>query len=305
MQIITQHRTGGTEVLELVQHADPRPHDGEILVRNRAAGVNPVDTAVREGWYPLLGEPPFTLGWDVAGEVLAIGGDVTGFAVGDRVFGMPHFPAQAAAYATHVVAPAAQMAILPETLTFSEGGALPLAGLTAWQAMVTHGGIEAGQKVLIHGGAGGVGHLAVQIASALGADVSATASAAKLATLRRLGARTAIDYKTSPIGEAYDLILDPQSGEQAEASVSAAKSGGRVITLLPPSDAAVAMAEKKGVNLLSMTVAPDAEGLRALADLAERGKLRPIIAGTWPLTEAGAAMDALQNMPEGKIVILP
>ncbi|MGL4320852.1 MAG: quinone oxidoreductase family protein, partial [Paracoccaceae bacterium] len=158
MHVITQNQFGGPEVLHLEVRPDPMPVAGQVLVRVSAAGVNPVDVAVRTGGFQLLGAPPFVLGWDVAGVVEAVGAGVTTFAIGDRVFGMPHFPSAAGGYATHAVATAAELALIPEGLGDIEAGAIPLAGLTAWQALVQHGGVKAGQRVLIHGGAGGVGH---------------------------------------------------------------------------------------------------------------------------------------------------
>ncbi len=309
MRIIVQSRTGGPETLELVERPDPRPGPGELLVRVAAAGINPVDVAVSRGVFALLGAPPFTTGWDVAGTVTALGEGVTGFAVGDRVFGMPRFPAQAAAYAELAVVPAAEMALTPAALTDVQAGALPLAGLTAWQGLVTEGGVGPGQQVLIHSGAGGVGHLAVQIAHARGARVTATASAGKLDLVRDLGADTVLDYRSQTVtapGEGFDLVLDPQAGAQGGTSVALTRPGGRVVFLLDPGDATRAAAAARGVAVTRLGVRPDAAGLRALAALAEAGKLRPIVARAFPLAEAGAAQDYLSaTHPAGKVVLEP
>jgi NADPH:quinone reductase-like Zn-dependent oxidoreductase len=305
MQIIVQDKVGGPEVMRLVTRADPVAGPGEMLVQVAAAGVNPVDAAVRAGDFPLLGAAPFTVGWDVAGRVLAVGAGVADFAPGDRVFGMPRFPAQAAAYASHVAAPADEMARIPDGMTDAEAGALPLAGLTAWQGLVTHGQIKAGQRVLIHAGAGGVGHLAVQIAVALGADVTATASAGKTGIVRGLGAARVLDYAKEPVGAGYDLVLDAQAGAQAERSVAATKDAGRVVCLLPPSEAALAQAAARGIACIRMIVAPDAAGLQALADLSARGALRVIVARRFALRDAGAAQDYLDTRPVGKVVLEP
>src|SRR5262249_52819837 len=144
---------------------------------------------------PLLGEPPFTVGWDISGLVTALGGGVTGVAIGDEVYGMPRFPKEAAAYAEEVVAPASEIAPKPRALSHEQAAALPLAGLTAWQGLVRSGGLAEGQRVLIHGAGGGVGHLAVQIAKARGAIVLATASTGKVEFVRSLGADEVIDYR--------------------------------------------------------------------------------------------------------------
>ena len=184
-------------------------------MRVAAAGVNPVDWKVRaRGGF--LGEPPFTVGWDVAGTVEALGGGVTRFAVGDRVFGMPRFPRAAAAYAEYVTSPSRQLARTPEGLSDVEAAALPLAGLTAWQALVETADVQPGQRVLVLGAAGGVGHLAVQIAKARGAYVIGTARSPKHGFLAELGADEAIDYSLDPVEEAVgdiDVVLDLIGGE--------------------------------------------------------------------------------------------
>ena len=160
--------------MRISEVARPEPGPTEVLVRTGAAGVNPVDWKTRAGG-GMLGSPPFTVGWDVAGVVEEVGLGVTRFAVGDRVFGMPRFPREAAAYAEYVTSPSRQLARTPASLSDVEAAALPLAALTAWQALVDTAGVQQGQRVLIHASAGGVGHLAVQIAKARGAHVIATA----------------------------------------------------------------------------------------------------------------------------------
>jgi NADPH:quinone reductase-like Zn-dependent oxidoreductase len=305
MQMVTQDRFGGPEVLRLEMRPDPKAGSGEVLVRVAAAGVNPVDVAVRSGAIKLLGEPPFILGWDVAGVVEAVGADVTDFAIGDRVFGMPRFPAEASAYATHVIAPSGELAQSPAHLSDAEAGALPLAGLTAWQALVRHGELEAGQRVLIHGGAGGVGHLAVQIAVAQGAEVTATASSAKLDVVRRLGAARVLDYATDPLGGNYDLVLDAQANVQAMTSVAATRDGGRVICLLTPPDEAVAAAKARGIRCGFIAVTPDRDGLGKLSALVARGAMRVIVAQRFTLAQAAAAHEFLATRPVGKVVLEP
>ena len=198
MRSITQATLGGPDVLEVAEVPRPEPFPTEVLVRVAAAGVNPVDWKVRtRGGF--LGEPPFTVGWDVAGVVEALGGGVTRFAVGDRVFGMPRFPREAAAYAEYVTSPSRQLARTPDGMSDVEAGGLPLAGLTAWQALVETADVQPGQRVLILAAAGGVGHLAVQIAKARGAHVIGTASAGKHAFLREIGADETIDYTSEDV----------------------------------------------------------------------------------------------------------
>jgi NADPH:quinone reductase-like Zn-dependent oxidoreductase len=210
-------------------------------VRISHAGINPVDTAVRAGWFALIGAPPFTVGWDISGTVEAVGKDVSQFKVGDTVFGMPRFPKQAAAYAEYVTAPANELALKPESLGFAEAGALPLAGLTAWQALVNATHLKLGQKVLILAAAGGVGHIAVQIARAQGAHVVATTSAKKRDYAKSIGADQVIDYAAddfTTLPADFDVVLDPIAGEQAERSLKVLKRGGHLLCLLDPSAAA-------------------------------------------------------------------
>lgn len=306
MRAIVQNTVGGPEVLELADRPTPRPKAGEVLIRVRAAGVNPVDAAVRGGYYPLLGEPPFVLGWDVSGVVEAVGPGADGFAVGDEVFGMPRFPAEAAAYAELTAAPAAEIARKPAELNHEDAAALPLAGLTAWQGLVSVGGLEAGDRVLIHAAAGGVGHLAVQIAKALGAYVIATASTGKVDFVRSLGADEVIDYTTDDFVEkagAVDLVLDPLAGAHAERSLRALKAGGTLIALLDPSKEAVAEARARDIRLERISVRPDRKGLDELARLAGQGRLKVHVAKSLPLEEAAAAHDFLATKPKGKVVL--
>ena len=209
------------------------PARARILVQIAAAGLNPVDAAVRAGYYRLLGNPPFTVGWDISGTVEALGSGVDGFAVGDAVFGMPRFPEQAAAYAEKIVAPAAELAGKPESLDQLRAAALPLAGLTAWQGLVRAAGLKSGQRVLIHGAAGGVGHLAVQIAKAQGAEIVATASASKLDFVRGLGADTVIDYGKDDFTELardIDVALETVGGDHAWPAGTAGTSAAGSVT---------------------------------------------------------------------------
>src|SRR3954468_1211453 len=204
---------GGPEVLEVQEIERPVPAPDEVLIKLVAAGVNPVDTQVRAGsWVPEeMGEPPTILGWDLAGTVAELGEEVSGFERGDQVFGMPRFPGPGRCDAEYVVAFPDEIARAPEALTDEQAGALPLAGLTAWQALVDTAEIGEGDRVVVQAAAGGVGHLAVQIAKARGAHVIGTARAEKHAFLRGLGVDHPIDYTDVPFeaeaGE-VDVVLD-------------------------------------------------------------------------------------------------
>jgi NADPH:quinone reductase-like Zn-dependent oxidoreductase len=306
MRAVIQTSVGGPEVLFVAEQPDPAPKPGEVLVRIKAAGINPVDGAVRGGFYPLLGEPPFILGWDISGTVAALGDGVTAFKVGDEVFGMPRFPKQAGAYAELAAAPADEIAAKPAAIDHTHAAALPLAGLTAWQGLVRHGGLQAGQRVLVHAGAGGVGHLAVQIAKARGAWVASTASPDKTDYVRSIGADEVIDYTkgefTGKAGD-LDLVLETVGGDHAADSLKVLRDGGVMVSLLAVPDAVKAKAKERNIRVERMSVTPDREGLVELARLVDAGKLAPHVAKAFPLDQAGAAHAFLATRPIGKVVL--
>jgi NADPH:quinone reductase-like Zn-dependent oxidoreductase len=218
---------------------------------------------------------------------------VTRFAVGDRVFGMPRFPREAAAYAEYVSSPSRQLARTPERLSDVEAGALPLAALTAWQALVDTADVQPGQRVLVHAGAGGVGHLAVQIAKARGAYVIAPARAARHAFLADLGVDEAIDYTQRPVADAVrdvDVVLDLVGGDTGRGSLPVLRDGGLLITV--PSGTDVEPLRRAGggrVNVTGILVEPDRTGIEAIAALVEDGALRVHVAQTFPLEQAAHA----------------
>ncbi|RUU00667.1 NADP-dependent oxidoreductase [Mesorhizobium sp. USDA-HM6] len=306
MRAVIQNSVGGPDVLFVAEEPNPSPKDGEVLVRVKAAGINPVDGAVRGGFYPLLGEPPFILGWDISGTIEALGAGVSAFKVGDEVFGMPRFPKQAGAYAELAAAPADEIAIKPAGIDHAHAAALPLAGLTAWQGLVRHGRIQSGQRALIHAGAGGVGHLAVQIAKARGAYVVSTASPDKLDFVRSLGADEVVDYTKSDFVEKagdFDLVLETVGGDHAEDSLKVLRNGGVLVSLLNVHDTTKAKAKERNIRVERMSVVPDREGLVELAKLVDAKKLSPHVAKTFPLDQAGAAQAFLATRPIGKVVL--
>jgi NADPH:quinone reductase-like Zn-dependent oxidoreductase len=292
MRAIVQREFGGPEVLELADVPKPEPGPTEVLVRVRAAGINPVDWKTRAG-RAFVRELPLTVGWDVAGEVEAVGAGVTRFAPGDRVFGMPRFPRPAGGYAEYVTAPSRQFARTPDGLSDVEAAALPLAALTAWQALVDTAAVGAGDRVLIHAAAGGVGHLAVQIAKSRGAHVIGTARAVNLPLLAELGVDEAIDYTSEDVGAAVrgaDVVLDLVGGDTGLRSLPALRDGGLLI-LVPSSGDLEGLRATAGdrVRVTGILVEPDRTGIEAIAALVERGELRVRVARTFPLAEAGAA----------------
>lgn len=309
MRIIEQLALGGPDVLRVGEADLPVPGPGEVRVKVGAAAINPVDIAVRAGYYPLLGEPPFVLGWDVAGSVDALGEGVTLHTVGDRVFGMPRFPAAARTYAEYVIAPAQDLVRTPSALDDERSAAIPLAGLTAWQALVEGGDIQPGQRVLIHAAGGGVGHFAVQIAKARGAYVVATASAAKVDFVRGLGADEVIDYRNQDFAEGLepvDVAIDPLSGDITARTLAVLRKGGVLATLIPVTDESVAAEGlRHNVRHVAVSVAPRRESLLALAHLAETGLIRPHVSGVYPLEKVGDAHEAVVAGAPGKTVLVP
>ncbi|WP_218780764.1 NADP-dependent oxidoreductase [Streptomyces caniscabiei] len=307
MRAMTQDAFGGPEVLREAELPRPVPGPGEILVRVRAAGVNPTDWKNRAFglWHP---EPLPVLGWDVSGVVEQVGLGVTLFEAGDEVFGMLPYPHGAGAYAEYAKGPTRAFALKPSNVDHVRAGALPLAALTAYQALVDTADVREGQRVLIHAAAGGVGHLAVQIAKARGAYVIGTASAGKHELLRELGADELIDYRTTDFVEAageVDVVLDTLAGDVRTRSVDLLGEGGILVSILPvggEEDAERAAA--RGARLEKLLVEADQAGMRAIAALVEQGKLRAHVDATFPLAEAAKAHALGEtDRTTGKIVL--
>ncbi|MER6347691.1 NADP-dependent oxidoreductase [Streptomyces sp. NPDC001595] len=304
MRAVVVERWGGPETLVEREVERPEPGLNEVLVRVHAAGVNPVDWKTRaSGALIEWGALP-AVGWDVSGTVEAVGPGVGVFRAGDEVFGMPLFPRQAGGYAEYVVAPARHLAPKPANLTHTEAAALPLAALTAWQALVDTADVRPGERVLVHAAAGGVGHFAVQIAKARGAYVIGTASAAKHDLVRDLGADEVVDYRAVRFEDTVsdiDVVLDGLGGDTAERSLKVLRPGGRLITLPGPGDVPAAPAEVRAVWVL---VEPDHLGLREIAALVERGELKPVVETVLPLAEAAKAHEiGERGRTTGKIVL--
>ncbi|SFF58991.1 NADPH:quinone reductase [Actinacidiphila alni] len=305
MRAVIQKTFGGPEVLEVAEVDRPRPLAGEVLVRVHASAVNPVDIAVRSGAFPLLGEPPFGVGWDISGVVEEAGPGAR-FAAGDEVYGMPFFPRAATAYAEYVAVPSRQVARKPATLDHVQAAALPLAALTAWQGLVDAARITEGDRVLIQRAAGGVGHLAVQIAKERGAHVIAIASAPRHDFVRSLGADEVIDYRTTDFTEAVrdaDVVFD--STAQGERSLTVLRPGGLLVSILEHGDAALAATvAAAGRRFAGVSVEPDHASLEAIAALVDAGRIRPYVEETFPLAEAGKAHELVASgHVQGKVVL--
>lgn len=308
MYAITQDTFGGPEVLYRTEIERPQPGPGEVLIKVHAAGVNPVDSAVRAGFFPLFPTPPFALGWDVAGVVEQVGADVTRFAPGAEVLGLALFPKAAGAYAEYMVAPADQLVAKPAELSMAQAGALPLAGLTAWQAVAQLAALRPGQRILIHAAAGGVGHLAVQLAKARGAHVIATARAENHAFVTGLGADQVIDYTATDFSTAtdpVDVVLDLVGGDYASRSLRLLRPGGLLVTTVGHNPGVTAEeVEQQGMRFETVFVLPSAQDLAELTALAAAGALRVHVDRALPLADAAQAHSP-NGSAKGKTVLIP
>ena len=311
MRAVSPRYWGGSpQSLEVIEVERPVPGPVEILVRVRAAGVNPTDWWSRkhgDGGAGLFGDPPI-LGYDVSGVVEAVGFGVALFAPGDEVFGMPRFPRQAGAYAQYVTGPPRHFARKPANVDHVHAAALPLAALTAWQALTDTAQVRPGQRVLIHAAAGGVGHLAVQIAKHLGAYVIGTASAAKHEFVRGLGADEVIDYTKVDFSRELrdvDVVIDAIGGDYWARSLQTMRRGGTLISLAePPGEGEVRQAAQAGVRACFTLVEPDHVGMAAIAGMVEARQLRVRVDTVFPLERAAAAHEVGEaGRTTGKIVL--
>jgi NADPH:quinone reductase-like Zn-dependent oxidoreductase len=303
MKAVRIHEFGGPETLRVEDLPVPEPGAGEVRIRVLAASVNPVDYKMRNGGYLPPDALPLTLGRDVAGVVDAVGDGVDTFSPGDAVFAM--LDREHGGYVEFVVQPAANCARQPARLDAIQAAAVPLAGLTAWQGLFDHGGLQAGQRVLVHGAAGGVGHFAVQFAGARGATVFATCSGQDADFVRGLGISEVIDYRSERfedrVGE-VDLVYDLVAGETQDRSWSVLKDGGVLVsTLQEPDQAKAAAKHARGVHYMAQ---PNGGQLADIARLIDAGEVAPRIDRVFPLDAAAEAETALEkDHVRGKIVL--
>ncbi|MFJ2368285.1 NADP-dependent oxidoreductase [Microbacterium sp. NPDC087665] len=316
--------------LHEVTASEPVLGERDVLVRVEAAGVNQLDEKIRVGEFTAIlpYKTPLVLGHDVAGTVLRIGSKVTGFAVGDPVFARPR-DHRIGTFAERIAIDHADLALAPTTISTVEAASLPLVALTAWQALVERGNVQAGQKVLIHAGAGGVGTIAIQLAKHLGAHVATTASGKNADFVRELGADVVIDYRTQDFEEelsGYDLVLDSLGGENLEKSLRILRPGGKAIGFSGPPDPAFARskglnpllrlaitalsrkirarAEKLGVSYEFLFMTANGSQLRQIAELVDSGSIRPVVGATFPFDQTPEALAALaRGGVRGKVVI--
>ncbi|THD52160.1 NADP-dependent oxidoreductase [Phenylobacterium sp.] len=303
MKAVRIHEFGGPEVLRVEDQPRPDPAPGEVLVRVEAASVNPVDYKMRNGGYIPERALPVTLGRDVAGAIEAVAGETSGFKAGDAVYAM--LARDRGGYVEYVAVKAADCARKPERLDFIQAAAVPLAALTAWQGLFDHGRLAAGQRVLIHGASGGVGHFAVQFAKARGATVFATCSQEDVAFVRGLGADEVIDYHAERFEDRahdIDLVYDLVAGETQDRSWTVLKDGGVMVSTLKEPDKAKAEAKRaRGVHYMAQ---PNGGQLAEIARLIDDGKVTPVIAAVFTLADAAKAERKLENEHvRGKIVL--
>lgn len=311
MKAIRVHEYGGPSVLQYEDVPRPQPAPDEALVDVRAAGVNPIDWLVREGYADEALDPslPHIPGWDLAGVVSDVGVDVDAVAAGDEVFGLVCLPDPGETYAEYATAPASELVSIPQTLEHTQAAGVPMVALTAWQALFEAGQLDATDRVLVHAAAGGVGHLAVQLATHAGAHVVGTASGSNEAYLRDLGVDGFIDYREQSFEseiDDVDLVLDAVGGDTLERSIDVLTDGGRIVTLPePPSPATVSRArERRAARVEWFSVEPDPATLGTIRELIDDGAVRPTISDTWPLGQARTAHEVSQaGHVRGKLVL--
>ena len=293
--------------VEVTDIAPPVMLDDSLMIEVHATSVNPVDNLIRAGYLkgmlPL--SLPYTVGNDVSGVVTAVGKDVTSFKVGDAVFARPQ-SMQSGTFAEFVVVKAVDAAHKPANLSHEQAASLPLVALTAWQALITKGNLQSGQKVLIHAGSGGVGSIAIQLANNVGAFVATTTSSDNVEMVRALGADVVIDYKSQKFEDIvhdYDLVFDTLGGATRERSYAVLKKGGLLVSIIAPADTS-GIAEKLGVKSEVFFMSPSGEQLAQIGALAEQGIIKPLIDKTFSLDNAQAAFDYSQSgRAKGKIVV--
>jgi NADPH:quinone reductase-like Zn-dependent oxidoreductase len=306
MKAVRVHQYGGPEVLKYEEAPRPKPGPGEVLVRIRAAGVNPVDWKVREGHMreALAYRMPFVPGWDVSGVVEATGPNVTLLTIGDEVYGYPSV-VRNGAYAEYAVVPEAELALKPRSVDHVQAASVPMAALTAWQGLFDAGDLRTDQKVLIHGGAGGVGSFAIQLARWKGAFITATASGRNQEFLRNLGADLTIDYEKSRFDRLVcdvDLVFDTVGGDTLRRSWKVLKKGGILVSTVEAPDAG--LAEAHGLRAALVDTHANPAQLAEIAGLVDAGMVRPIVEAVFPLNEARHAQELSQTgHARGKIVL--
>jgi NADPH:quinone reductase-like Zn-dependent oxidoreductase len=304
MKAIQIHSYGGPEVLKFEDVSRPALNDDDVLIKVLAAGVNPVDWKIRQGYMEGMFTLPLILGWDVAGIIEEKGQKVTGLEIGDSVYTRPDI-LRNGAYAEYIAVKASEVALKPKSLNYIKAAAVPLAALTAWQSIFDLAQLQAGQKILIHAAAGGVGHYAVQFARWAGAHVVGTASAQNHDFLKSIGAHETIDYNITPFEKVVhdaDVVFDTMGGEVWQRSWKVLKKGGIMVSTLRGPEAG-------GMDALNklcahVFVQPDAAQLDEIVTLIDNGHVRPVISRVFPIHEADKAhIESQSGHTRGKLVL--
>lgn len=309
MKAIVLKEAGNVDNLAYVELAKPTINEGEVLIKVKAISINPVDVKSRSGkgvYGRIKTENPLILGWDISGIVEET--KSLDFKVGDEVFGMVNFPGHGRAYAEYVAAPANQLALKPQNISFEDAAASTLVALTAYQALVYHAKIQEGQNVLVHAASGGVGHIAVQIAKHLGAKVTGTSSAKNKDFVLSLGAESHIDYHGfdwKSAGRTFDFVLDTIGGDNIDYSLEVTKEGGSIISIPTGlNEEVTSKAESKGVKGYFILVQSSGEDMKQIASLLESGAVKPYVSKSFPFEQMRAAhLEQETGRTVGKIVI--
>ena len=300
---IQVHDYGSADQLRLEQIPMPEPQEGEVLVRVYAAGVNPVDWKIRAGWMKdfMPATFPYVPGADLAGVVAKVGPGVTNFQPGQAVFGR----SSKGSYAEYAIAPASTLALKPASLSYDEAATIAVGATTAWQGLFEYGKLQAGQRVLILGGAGGVGNFAVQFARVKGAHVISTASTSNVDFVRSLGAETVIDYTQTQVTDAVhnvDLVFDTVGGEALAGVLPTLKRGGTLVTIAGRPDEA--KAKEQDVRTASFSAQVSTELLTTFAQLIDEGQIKVFVGPVFSLNEASKAQEISQSgHGRGRIVL--
>jgi len=292
--------------IEIIEVAKPKLQDKSVLVEVHAAGINPIDNILHAGYLQQMLELsfPHIMGYDVSGIVVEVGKDVRSVKVGDEVFARPN-QEDAGSIAEFARIHENELAIKPKNMSHIDAASVPLAGLTAWQALVTKGNINRGDKVLIHAGSGGVGTLAIQIAKYFGAEVTTTTSSKNKDLVKSLGADLVIDYTTQSFENElsnYDLVIDAIGGDTLTKSFKVLKKGGRLVSI--KGQDTENLAKEYGVNFEWFFMSPDGKMLTEIASLISQGTIKTVIDSTYSMKQAPEAFELLaKGRAKGKIVI--
>lgn len=300
---------GGSHVIEINQNVSvPDPSGGKVLVTVKAAGVNPIDWKIREGYMKqaMRLQFPLTIGMDFSGTVEKVGAEVSGINQGDEVYGQASvMRGGTGAFAEMALANADSITHKPKTLNHQEAAGLPLVGVSAWQALVETMDLKNGQKILIHGGAGGIGSISIQLAKHLGAHVATTVSTDDMQFAKDLGADEVIDYKSQTFEEVVhdcDAVFDTVGGNTYERSFKILKRGGIIVSMLEQPDQQ--LMEQAGVKAVHQFTQVNRDRLTKLADWVDKNNIRVNVERTFPLDKAAEALDYQKDVhPRGKVVL--